>query len=205
MRLMQNEKRQEDIKMRDGILRGDEAVLEQFYNRFFSRLYRYIYYRVGHDHHHAEEVIHDTFVEAIDKIDRFDPDRGSMEAWLITTSRNRIRSSNAKMGRAHERESSWGMLEGELDTIFADLDAENEQQSALEQEELANFVGLVMGSLPEEYSRLLEMKYITELSTREMAQKLRKTEKAVESKLTRARAAFRRMFASIGAGEPPPF
>ncbi len=201
MKVITSPSRRDDAQMRDGLLRGDEGVLEQFYDKFFARLYRYVYYRVGHDHQHTEEVVNDTFMEALDKADRYDPQRGSMEAWLITLSRNRIRSSNATMGRAHQRETSWSMLDGELDTIFADLTETSEQEAALESEELSNVVGLAMESLPAEYSKLLEMKYILDLSTREMARALHKTEKAVESKLTRARAAFRQIFTGLVAEE----
>jgi RNA polymerase sigma-70 factor, ECF subfamily len=203
MLMAADQKRQDDERMRGGLLRGDNDVLEEFYERYFSRLYRYIYYRVGHDHQHAEEVVNDTFIEALEKIDRFDPERGTMEAWLITMSRNRIRSNNAAMGRPRERETSWGMLEGELDTIFADLDSENEQENAIAHEELADAVGVVMDSLPEEYSKLLEMKYMLDMSTRDIAEMVKKTEKAVESKLTRARAAFRQVFSSVAESHAP--
>ncbi|MFH0911043.1 MAG: sigma-70 family RNA polymerase sigma factor [Planctomycetota bacterium] len=199
MRLVSDEVRREDRELRSGLLKGDEAEVERFYDKYFARLYRYVYYRVGRDHHNTEEVVHDTFLEALEKIGRYDPDRGTIEAWLVTVSRNRIRSSNALMGRAHAREMSWSMLEGELDTIFADLDQVNLQEAALESEELKHVVGLAMGSLPGEYSKLLEMKYVLDLSTRDMARALKKTEKSVESKLTRARAAFRQVFATLAA------
>jgi RNA polymerase sigma-70 factor (ECF subfamily) len=201
MRVLTDEKRREDAELREGLLRGDEEALQRFYDKYFSRLYRYIYYRVGRDHQHAEEVVNDTFMEALDKAERYDPERGSMEAWLITTSRNRIRSNNAVMGRATDKETSWSMLDGELDTIFADLDSANLHDELIDREELKHVVGLVMGSLPDEYSKLLEMKYIRELSTREMAKLLEKTEKAVESKLTRARATFKQVFAGVATSD----
>ncbi|MHC4874239.1 MAG: RNA polymerase sigma factor [Planctomycetota bacterium] len=189
--------------LRRGIISGDEDVLEAFYEKYFARLYRYIYYRVGHDHQHAEEVVNDTFVEAVEKIDRYDPERGSIEAWLITMSRNKIRSLNNSMGRATTYEKSWSMLDGELDTIFADITKISEQEAYLENEELSNVVGMVMGSLPEDYSKVLEMKYIRDLSTREIAAILKKTEKSVESKLTRARAAFRQLFTTASTDVSP--
>ncbi|MHC4887004.1 MAG: RNA polymerase sigma factor [Planctomycetota bacterium] len=192
-----SDKRREDGRLRDALLDGDESALEQFYERYFSRLYRYAYYRVGHDHHHAEEVVNDTFMEALNQLERFDPERGSMEAWLITLSRNRIRSCNAAMKRPLEHEASLSMLEGEAETIFADLREVSLQEAALENEELRDAIGLAMGSLPEEYSSLLEMKYIKDMSVRDIAGVIEKTEKAVESKLTRARGAFRQLFASL--------
>ncbi len=184
------------------VARGDERALEVFYNAYFQRLYRYIYYRVGRDHQHAEEVVHDTFMEALEKAGRYDSQRGSVESWLITLSRNRIRSSNATIGRAREYEQSWSMLEGELDTLFADLDRGHLPDAALERKELTDLVGATMVLLPEAYAKLLEMKYIAGLTVRDIAGLLRKTEKAVESQLTRARVAFREAFKAVALDMP---
>jgi RNA polymerase sigma-70 factor, ECF subfamily len=184
------------------IARGDEEALERFYESYFPRLYRYIFYRVSRDHHHTEEVVNDTFMEAIRKADQYDPARGSVEAWLITLSRNRIRSLNALMGRAAEYEKSWSMVDGELEALFADLDSRSLPESALESEELKAMVGATMSSLPETYAKILEMKYIRNMSVRDMAATMKKTEKSVESQLTRARISFREAFQVIGGGMP---
>ncbi len=181
------------------ISQGDEKALEEFYETYFSRLYRFVFYRVGRDHHHSEEVIHDTFMEAVEKAGQYNPDRGSVESWLITLSRNRIRSTNALMTRPHEYEKSWNMVDGELESLFADMDRNNLPDAALESEYLRTLVGATMGSIPQEYSSLLEMKYITNLSVRDIAKAVHKTEKAVESQLTRARNTFREAFKSMAA------
>ena len=62
------------------ISKGDEKALEEFYETYFSRLYRFVFYRVGRDHHHSEEVIHDTFMEAVEKAGQYNPGRGSVES-----------------------------------------------------------------------------------------------------------------------------
>ena len=163
-----------------GLLRrvaeGKATALEEFYSRYFSRVYRYAYYRVGSDHQHAEEVVNDTFMEALEKADSYDPERGSVDSWLITISRNRIRSNNAKMGRPHEYEQSWSAIDGELDALFADPDSDNLPAAALEKEDLP---------------------------VRDMAKLLEKTEKSIESQLMRARAAFREIFLEMASGAAP--
>lgn len=200
---LQLSSRQQDADLLGRIGRGDEDALEIFYNKYFQKIYRYVYYRVGRDHHHTEEVVNDTFMEAIDKSGRFDPARGSIESWLITLSRNRIRSSNATVGRAKEYEQSWSMLDGELESIFATLDQGSIPDKALEQKELRELVGSTMGSLPENYSSILEMKYLHQMPVREIAKVTHKTEKSVESQLTRARLAFREAIQSILVDLPP--
>ncbi len=193
----QTEERRDDANLISLIAKGDEEALEIFYNKYFPKLYRYIYYRVGRDHQHTEEVVNDTFIEAIDKANRYDASRGSIESWLITISRNRIRSSNATVGKAREYEQSWSMLDGELETIFADLDNGNLPDSILENKELADIVGATMGSLPENYSKVLELKYMSNMPVRDIAKLLSKTEKSVESQLTRARTAFKETFKTV--------
>lgn len=196
------QKRGEQADLVNRIVAGDEAALEEFYDKYFSHLYRYVYYRVGRDHHHTEEVIHDTFMEALEKAKSFDPARGSVESWLITMSRNRIRSVNALMNRPREYEKSWNALDGELESVFADPDQKNLPESMLENEELKELVGITMGSLSVDYAKLLELKYITNLSVRDIAHQIHKTEKAVESQLTRARVAFREAFKAVAVDMP---
>jgi len=50
--------------------------------------------------------------------------------------------------------------------------------------------------LSEGYSRILRLKYVEELSMRQIGQELNLTVKAVESRLTRARLAFQKLYAS---------
>ncbi|MDR1535621.1 MAG: sigma-70 family RNA polymerase sigma factor [Planctomycetota bacterium] len=182
-----------------GIARGEEAALEEFYEIYFSRLYRFVFYRVGQDHQHTEEVIHDTFMEAVEKAGQFNAARGTVESWLITISRNRIRSNNALMNKPREYEKSWSGVEGKLEDLFADMNRNNLPEAVLESEYLRALIGAVMGSIPQEYSYLLEMKYISNLPVKEISRAIHKTEKSVESQLFRARTAFREAFNAMSA------
>ena len=62
---------------------------------------------------------------------------------------------------------------------------------AVEQRELASLVQRVLDHLPAHYGSVLEWKYLDELPVRDIASRLNLSEKAAESLLTRARAAFR--------------
>ena len=57
-----------------------------------------------------------------------------------------------------------------------------------------------MQAVPEHYTELLEEKYMDGLSVREMAERRRTSEKAIESALTRARAKFREVFHALTNG-----
>lgn len=182
------------------IRQGDEAALERFYGLYFPKLYRYVFYRMGRDHHHSEEVVNDTFMEALDKIDRYDSERGSVESWLIMLSRNRIRSATAAMTKPLEYEKSWSIMDGDLENLFADHDRANLPQTAIEDAELRAMVEAAMGGISPEYRRLLDYKYVQDMPVRDIAGLTGRSEKAVESQLTRARTAFRDLFREMAGG-----
>lgn len=192
-----DESRQADIELAAAIKRGDPEALEIFYNTYFNKLYKYVYYRVGQDHQHTEDVVHDTFMAAINKIDQFSPERGNLEAWLIMTSRNQISARKDQIDRTRANEFSWGALDRELDAIFAAIDTGDGPVKALENKELSDLIGATMGSLPDDYSSILEMKYIANLPVREIARILKRTEKSIESQLGRARQAFREVLTAL--------
>jgi RNA polymerase sigma-70 factor (ECF subfamily) len=60
--------------------------------------------------------------------------------------------------------------------------------------ERAERVAAALAGLPERYEGVLRMKYLDRLSVAEIAATSGETEKAVESLLTRARAAFREAY-----------
>lgn len=65
------------------------------------------------------------------------------------------------------------------------------EEKAIEKE-LKDKVKLVLGNLSEGYSVILRLKYIDGISVNEIARKLGLSPKAVESRLTRARLAFKK-------------
>ena len=67
----------------------------------------------------------------------------------------------------------------------------------LAREETRALVDVTLSQLPPAYREALEAKYLLGRSVRAMAEAWRTTEKTVESRLTRARAAFRVTFEAL--------
>lgn len=67
---------------------GDREALGELYDRYASVALATAL-RVVADREQAEDLVHDTFVAVWQKIDRFDPMRGTLRAWLLTVVRNR--------------------------------------------------------------------------------------------------------------------
>src|SRR4029078_6041168 len=67
---------------------GDRDALGLLYDRYAPGAMA-VAVRVVSDRDLAEDLVHDACVAAWQKIEPFDPSRGSLRAWLLTIVRNR--------------------------------------------------------------------------------------------------------------------
>ena len=117
--------------------------------------------RVVSDREEAEDVVHDAFVAVWRKIDRFDPERGSLRGWLMTIVRNRAidrvraRRSTLDLDTADERSL---LRTGPNPTWEAAL----ERTSASE-------VRAAIAVLPDEQRQAIELAYFEGYTYKEVA------------------------------------
>lgn len=78
----------DDALLAQRIRSGDRDALGELYDRYASVALATAL-RVVANREQAEDLVHDGFVAVWQKIDRFDPMRGSLRAWLLTIIRNR--------------------------------------------------------------------------------------------------------------------
>lgn len=78
----------DDASLTQRMRSGDREALGELYDRYASVALATAL-RVVADRDQAEDVVHDAFVAVWQKIDRFDPVRGGVRAWLLTIVRNR--------------------------------------------------------------------------------------------------------------------
>jgi RNA polymerase sigma-70 factor (ECF subfamily) len=80
--------RSDDLDLIRRIRAGDREALGELYDRY-AGIAMAVAVRTLQDRATAEDVVHDAFVAVWEKIDRFDPGRGSLRSWLLTIVRNR--------------------------------------------------------------------------------------------------------------------
>ena len=78
----------DDGVLAERIRAGDREALGEVYDRHASAAMA-VALRIVADREGAEDLVHDTFVAIWQKIDRFDPARGSLRSWIVTIVRNR--------------------------------------------------------------------------------------------------------------------
>ena len=182
---------------------GDGEALVRFYAQCVEGLYAFVFYRVGKDAALAEDVVQETFLAALDRPGDFDPERGSLRAWVCQLSRNVIRKRLVERRRTVEL-AMWEKLDETLTHALGRIEREVLVDEVLERQETQELVYVAMGHLPESYRRVLEQKYVAGRSLDELAGELGLSIDAVKSLLARARRAFRETFATLGAVEVTP-
>ncbi len=181
-----------DLELAHQIVAGDSKALETFYQRYFTRLYRFVYYQVGGSHDDAQDVLQDALIAALKSLASFRGD-SSLYSWLCGVAWNKA---------ADFRRREYRMAQVEQRTIkdlqeSPDLDTSPAPDNALLRQENKERVHETLQSLPEHYRQVLVLKYAEGLPVEDIAHIMRRTFKSTESLLTRARSAFRESFVAV--------
>ena len=117
--------------------------------------------RVVSDRELAEDLVHDAYVAVWQKIDRFDPSRGSLRSWLLTIVRNRA------IDRLRGTRPSIEV--GEADEQSLLRTAANPTWEATVQRRSAAELREALARLPDEQRQAVELAYFGGRTYREIA------------------------------------
>lgn len=186
----------DDLALRARLVRGEAGAADELLARTLDDVYAFVHHRVGADRARAEDVVQETFLTGLERIASYAGD-ASLATWLCGIARNKLhaaRRDDARGGRARSLEDALASADPEIDRILAEVAREEIPEALLEREETRTLVGATLSSLPPEYRRALLAKYVDGASVDEIAVREKKSAKAAESTLTRARVAFARVF-----------
>jgi RNA polymerase sigma-70 factor (ECF subfamily) len=181
------------------MLKGDRGAFDSFVNEFYPRLYRFAFTRVGRDPETTQDVVQGTFEKVFPKLSYY---RGeaSLFSWLCSICRCEI-ASFWKLKKKREPEVELIRDAPEVRAAVESLAlAESSPELEVHRKEVSHLISMTLESLPMRYGSALRMKYLEGLSVRDVANRLRLTNKAAESLLTRARKAFRDEFVGLIGG-----
>lgn len=163
----------------------DEVQFRDWYDATLPRVYRYLVARCGGDEALAEELTQQTFVEAIRHRERFDG-RADVVTWLIAIARNRLVDHHRRHGRDARRHDR--LIREHRDPTDAPWRAAEAREA----------VAAALAQLPPDQRLVLLFRYLDDLSVREVATAIGRSEKATESLIARAREGFRRAHGGLG-------
>jgi len=159
----------------------DQAAWAELYDRYASRIYAYIYRRVG-DARLAEDLTGDVFVRVLQAIQAERFWHTSFQSWLYRIAHNLV----VDFYRRRPAVQDWQLDEG-LMAAHDDLD------SALTERLSHRRLRAAISRLTPEQQQVLTLRFGEGLPAREVAEILDKSVGAVEALQHRALAALRRV------------
>ena len=180
-------------------LAGEEEAVAQLVQRTIHPLFAFCLHRLRGDRHLCEEVVQEVLMRTLRELPKYDPDRANNEIfpWLQGLARNEIRRKLDQEKQSARWQAVWQRIDQALFTDLASMESEPLDQSLIDREETETLVNAALSQLPPHYRDTLADKYLHGRSVREIAAELHVTEKTVESRLTRARDAFRKAFTTL--------
>jgi RNA polymerase sigma-70 factor (ECF subfamily) len=170
-----------------GAAAGDDRALEALYERFADPLFAFIFHHLdGAARADVEDVWQETWLAAVRALPRF---RGSSTffTWLCGIARH-------KMADQRRRGRLFGASRGTPDQPAVTAEAaglDSLPDALLERRDLRLKVVEALAALPGDYRAALVARYVEHRSVDDVGRLLGRGNKAAESLLSRARAAFR--------------
>ena len=174
-------------------LDGDPASFEQIVNIYQERIYRMAYYRTGSPMD-AEDLTQDIFLKAFKGLSRL-KDLERFGPWLYSIAVNRIRDFQKK-----KRLFVFFGMEGDRKGLeVSDIKVHDNPQGVndLMRHEFWGQLRSVMKKLSRWEREVFLLKYLDQLTIREISQVLKKSESTVKTHLYRAIEKFKKSPESI--------
>jgi len=180
----------DDWALLDKAREYDGEALAEIYDRYSTRIYNYIYRRVG-DAHLAEDLTAAVFTKMLEAILSAKHWRTSFSGWLYRIAHNVV----VDHFRGWRKDSELPLEE----RLVADCgDPVRALDENLTQEKLRTAIR----QLTAEQGNVVLLKFVEGMSNVEVAEMMGKTEGAIKSLQHRALDAMRRILVEEGLGEP---
>lgn len=183
---------QRESLLRSAVLAGNEDAWRTWYEETYDPLYRYVHWRCGGRRDWADEIVQETWLVAVRRVRAFDPKKAAFLAWMRGIAANVLRNDLRRRRRSPKwQQSPDGRPLDATESASLSNDWLREQQ-----------IAAALDALAKREEAVLRAKYLDGLSVAEIASSRGETPKAIESLLSRARAAFRKVYESDKSPDP---
>ena len=168
----------------------DPEAFGQLYTKYVEKIYNYVYYRTGNAQD-AEDLTAKAFYQALRHVHRY-VDRGlPFSAWLYRIAHNLVANWHRDRSRRQVISLDTLALISERPHPEAKLQREDDQQRLLR----------IIRHMPDDRQQLLLLKFVEQMTNREIAQIMGRTEGAIKSLYHRTLLSLRDTWAGEQEGE----
>ena len=190
-----NADKSDDLSLAKLVVSGDERALRDFFEHYAEPLYAFIHHHIDESHGDVEGIWQNTLLAAIRSLPSF-KGQSRLFTWLCRIARNKI----ADHFRKHEVsvEVFTDLPESQLNALPINTPLPEE---ILLRSATRILVVQALAELPLHYRYALVARYVDNLGVDEVSRNLKRSYKATESLLARAREAFRKVYIKIESEE----
>lgn len=167
-----------DVELLTRVVNGEPDAVRALLDDTGDVLYGYVFARVGGNTATAEDIVQETFVEAMRSAHTFRGD-SSVRTWLCTIARRRLARFYEAERRSEVARSGLRLVEDDTADEEVEVDQRDEVVRAL-------------GALSPLHRQVLVLKYLDDRSVEDIAEELGRTRVQVQSMLQRARVGLRK-------------
>ncbi len=158
-----------DLDLVQAIAQGAEHAVGTLYDRYGPSMFCLARRILGEDAD-AEEAVLDSFSQVWRQAGRFDPNRGSVAAWLMMMVRSRALDLHRAQARRQRHTTT--AAQGEPDVSPAMGSWQTDPERALQADEQRREVRAAVGTLPTDQRQAIELAFYGGLSQSEIAKEL---------------------------------
>ncbi len=177
-------------QLASAIAAGEPEAAQRLCEDYLPRVYGYILQRSGLDFDAAAEAAQDTILAALRSAQYFRGESG-LYTWLCAIARRKVADHYRRLRRTPLS------LDGLVADGLAVIDSEPLPEEVAERDDTADLVHRALWTLPGDQREAVLGMYVDDLSMAEIAVRLDRSPKAVESLLSRGRANLRRRLAGM--------
>jgi RNA polymerase sigma-70 factor (ECF subfamily) len=181
--------RNNETKLVEKLRSGDSAAMEKFYNLYKNRLYSLVLEQVDRNETIAEDLVHEVFLAAVGSLDKFRGD-SQLYTWLRSIALHKINDFYRRQAREPES-GEWSPDFDAMKQLEQTGDDKPATLTVLESEEARQSVQQALRDLPQDYRKVLVLKYLEDMPVLAISQIMGRSPKSVEGLLSRARRAMR--------------
>jgi RNA polymerase sigma-70 factor (ECF subfamily) len=177
---------QDELTLLAGIQNRDPQALAQVHDTYYPAIFRFIAFRVG-DHATAEDLTSEVFTRLLHAVNERSAPKNTLRGWLYRVAANVV----ADHHRANYRVKQVQLDERIQSNAVGPVEAASGKQLLAELSE-------ALADLTEDQQNVISLRFGYEMSIKDVAQVMGKSEGAVKQLQARALAALARKMSSEG-------
>ena len=161
----------EDSSLAIAVAKGDSSAFGQIYDIYIKRIYDFVFYKTSNKET-AEDLTSDIFMKALENIRKFDAKKGTLQSWLYQIARNTVID--------YYRKQKTVLLSDDID-IASNQNIEGDFYHKQQLETIKKY----LNKLTEDQRDIVIMRVWQEMSYKEIAQALGKSEASCKMAFSR--------------------